>query len=74
MISDPGMGICPPRVLQDLGVVPRGNSRRVLAPRASANQHQPAGLGFPHLAGRSDPEDLRFRPRFVGVVDIWEDF
>ena len=31
-VSDPGMGTCPPRVRRDLGVGPRGNSRRALDP------------------------------------------
>ena len=31
-ISDPGIRPHPPRVRRDLGVVPRGNSRRALAP------------------------------------------
>ena len=35
--------------------------------------NQPVGLGFPHPAGRY-PGDLRFRPRVVGVVDVWKDF
>ena len=36
--------------------------------------HHPAGLRFPHPAGRIDPRDLRFRPRVVGFVDTWKDF
>ena len=44
-IRDPGMGNYHPRVRRDLGVVPRGNSRRVLASRAPANQQSPSGAG-----------------------------
>ena len=36
--------------------------------------NQSVGLGFPHPAGGIDPGDLRFRPRFVGVVEIWKNF
>ena len=32
------------------------------------------GWGFHTLQGGIDPEDLRFRPRVVGVVEIWKDF
>ena len=36
---------------------------------------RPVGLGFPHRAGRVRPAgDLCFRPRVVGVVEIWRDF
>ena len=48
--------------------------------------YHPVGLAFPHLAaitqlgwrfhtlrGGTDPGDLRFRPRVVGVVEIWKD-
>ena len=27
-------------------------------------------LGFPHRAGRYQPNDIRVRPRVVGVVDV----
>ena len=30
--------------------------------------------GFHTLRGGIDPGDLRFRPRLVGVVEIWTDF
>ena len=43
-VSDPGMGTYPPRVWRNLGVVPRGNSRRALAPGAPANQQSPSGV------------------------------
>ena len=32
------------------------------------------GWGFHTLQGRIDLEDLRFRLRVVGVVEIWKDF
>ena len=32
------------------------------------------GWGFHTFRGDIDPEDLCFRPRVVGVVDIWKDF
>ena len=32
------------------------------------------GWGFHTLRGAIDPEDLIFRPRVVGVVEIWKDF
>ena len=32
------------------------------------------GWGFHILRSGIDPEDLRFRPRVVGVVDVWKDF
>ena len=35
---------------------------------------RPVGLGFPHRAGRFDPEDHRFYSQDVGVVDVWRDF
>ena len=35
---------------------------------------RPVGLGFPHPAGQFGPGDHRFRPRFVGAVDVWRDF
>ena len=31
------------------------------------------GWGFHTLRGGIDPEDLLFRPRAVGVVDLWKD-
>ena len=54
-VSDPGMGSYPPQVRWDLGVGPRGNSRRAMAPRAPAHQQSLLELGFPHLAGRYRP-------------------
>ena len=32
------------------------------------------GWGFHTLRGGIDPRNLRFRPRVVGVVEIWKDF
>ena len=76
MIPDPRMGNYPPRVRRDLGVGPRGNSRRALASLAPAYQQSPStlwGWGFHTLRGGIDPGDLRFLPRLVGVVDLWKD-
>ena len=36
--------------------------------------YRPVGLRFPHRPGGIDPGDLRFRLRFVEVVEIWKDF
>ena len=32
------------------------------------------GWGFHTVGGGIDPGSLRFRPRFVGVVDVWKHF
>ena len=32
------------------------------------------GWGFHTVRGGIDPGNIRFRPRVVGVVDIWKDF
>ena len=48
-------------------------ARWLREPQPTSNR--PVGLGFPHLAGwYIDPGNLRFRPRVVGVVQIWKDF
>ena len=61
-ISDPGMGFYCPQVALTL--------------RSSPIQSAIGrwGCGFHTVRGGVDPEGHRFRPRFVGVVDIWEDF
>ena len=33
-----------------------------------------SGWGFHTMGGGIDPVDHRFRPRFVGVVDVWKNF
>ena len=43
--SDPGIGPYSPRGRQGFDVDPRGNSRRALAPRTSANQQLASGVG-----------------------------
>ena len=43
-------------------------------PQPIRNSNPPAGLGFSLLRGGIDPGDLHFRPRAVGVVEIWKDF
>ena len=35
---------------------------------------QPKGSGFHTVRGGIDPRGHQFRPRFVGVVDLWKDF
>ena len=76
-ISDPGMGTYPPLVQRDLGIGPRGSSRRALAPyhmSPSQSEITQWGWGFHTLRGSIDPKDPRLRPRVVGVVDVWKDF
>ena len=69
------MGTYPPQVWRDRAVVLRGNSRRALAPRTPGNQQSlRGGWGFHTLLGGIDPGDLRFRPRVVGVIEIWKYF
>ena len=62
------------------GAGPRRWSEGQLSPRAgsttlsqSATSQWP-GLDFHTMRGGIDPEDHRFRPRVVGVVDIWKNF
>ena len=52
-ISGPVMGTYPPRVRRDLGVGPRGNSRRALATKAPTNQQlaSAVGVSIPHGKG-----------------------
>ena len=43
------------------------------------HEHQPitnqsVGSGFHTVCGGIDPGDLRFRPRVVGVVEIWKEY
>ena len=59
-------------------VGPRGWLEGQLSPRASSmSPSQSAitlcGWGFPTLRGSIDPGDLRFRPRVLGVVEVWKD-
>ena len=61
-ISDPGMRPCRPRVALDLFSSP---SQSAIGRR---------GWGFHAVRGGVDPGDHRFRPRIVGVVDVWRDF
>ena len=60
-------------------VEPRRWPEGQLSPRAaSMNLSQVAtsqlGWSFHALRGDIDPEDLRFRPRVIKVVEIWKDF
>ena len=48
---------------------PRAGS---MTPSQSAITHW--GWGFHTLRGGIDPRDLRFRPRVVGIGEIWKDF
>ena len=75
-ISDPGMGTYPPLVQRDLGIGPRGSSRRALAPchmSPSQSEITQWGWGFHTLRSGIDPGDLRFRLWVVRVVQIWKD-
>jgi len=66
-----------PRERRQLGVVPRGNSPRALAPWAPANQQSPTshpGSGLQIVGGGIDPGNFRVRPRGVGIVEIWKEF
>ena len=58
--SNPAMRPYPPRVWRDFGIVPRGNSRRALVPRAPAHQQPASWVGVPHLAGRYRPGGSAF--------------
>ena len=60
-IFDPGMEPCRPRVALDLLSSP---SQLAIGRR---------GWGFHTMRGGFDPGDHRFRPRVVGVVDVWRD-
>ena len=58
---------------------PRRCPERQLSPRAGAmslsqSATSQLGWGFHTLRGGINPGDLRFRPRVVGVVDIWKGF
>ena len=73
-IFDPGMGPYPPRERRDLDL---GQSATLTARWLHEPQlmsDHPVELGFHTLRGAIDPEDLIFRPRVVGVVEIWKDF
>ena len=61
-ISDPRMGPCRPRVAL------------ALFPSPSQSAIGRRGWGFHNVWGGFDPGDHRFRPRVVGVVDVWKDF
>ena len=68
----------PPRVRRNLEVGQGGNSRSALQRAGSMSLSQSAitqwGWGFHTLRGGIDQGDLRFRPRFAGVVETWKDF
>ena len=70
---DPGMRHYPPRARRDLDVGPGSNSRRVLAPRAPANQQSAGGVGVHTTRGGIDQGNLRFRPRIVAFLEISKD-
>ena len=55
---------------------PRSCPEGKLSPRAGSTSLKPISsqpVGFT-LRGGIDPGDLRFRPRVVGVVDVWNGF
>ena len=61
-------GVAGPRRCPERQLSPRAGSR---SPSQSATGQ--VGWGFHTLRGGIDPGDLRFRPRGIGVVDIWKD-
>ena len=61
-ISDPGMGHWRPRVALAL----------FSSPSQSVISRQ--DWGFHTARGGFDSGDRRFRPRVVGVADVWRDF
>ena len=43
--------------------------------QATANQRSAGGVGISTpVRGGFDPEDHRFRPQVVGVIDVWRDY
>ena len=48
--------------------------RVALALRTQTNQQSDRGWGFHTVRRGIDPGNHRFRPRFVGIVDVWKDF
>ena len=69
------MGPYHPRVRRNLGVAPMGNFRaRWLHELQPISNLTLWGWGFHTVRGVINPGNLRFRPRFVEVVEIWEDF
>ena len=60
-IYDPGMGYYRPRGALVLCTIPS---------QSAIGQW---GWGFHTVRGGIDPGDRLFRPRFVGVVDVWND-
>ena len=70
-----GWGLTPPPGAAG----PRRWSEGQLSPRSgSTNLSQSAasqwGWGFHTVRGGIDPGDHRFRPRIVGVIEVWKDF
>ena len=37
------------------------------------SENRPVGLGFAHVRGGINQDDVRVRPRVIGVVDVWMD-
>ena len=64
------MGTYRSREKQGLDVGLRGNSRRALALSTSQSATSQCDWGFHTVWSGIGPGDLRFRPRFVGVVEI----
>ena len=56
--------------IDDLGAGPY-LPRVPLVPPTAANQRSPSGVGVSTPRGSIDFGDYRFRPRVVGVVDIY---
>ena len=47
--------------------------RVVPALRAPANQRSARGIGVHSVRGGADPGEIDFRPRVVGIAEIWKD-
>ena len=45
-----------------------------MASRTPVNQQPASGVRVPTVRGGIDPGDNRFRPQFLGVVDVWKYF
>ena len=67
ILSYPGAGR--PRRWPEGQLSPRAGS---MSPSQSATGRW--GLGFLTVWGGINPGDLRFRPRAIGVVEVWKDF
>ena len=72
-ICDSRMEPYPSRVGRDLDVGPRGNFPRALTLVNPANQRSADGAGVSTPCGAVPTRGIIFRPRAVGVVNVWKD-